>query len=113
LPAIRQRREYQARVGRITSSIPDRWYATEEGEVVTRQFIPSPPKLSVSPKPEEFDPKKIFIVHGHNDEAKNELARLVVGMGLTPIILNEHSNKGKTIIEKFESVSAYSKIFNR
>jgi predicted nucleotide-binding protein len=103
LPAIRQEREEEVRLKRINVIIRDEWYVTEKGEVVTRQFINSPPKQAVESKPRQFDPKRIFIVHGRNDEAKNELARLVEGLGLTPIILHEQPNKGKTIIEKFES----------
>jgi len=48
---------------------------------------------------------KVFIVHGHNDEIKLAVARLVSQLGLTPIILHEQPNKGRTIIEKFEKLS--------
>ncbi|NOR46395.1 MAG: DUF2321 domain-containing protein [Candidatus Delongbacteria bacterium] len=44
----------------------------------------------------------IFIVHGHNNEMKESVARLIDKQGLNPIILHEQPNKGKTIIEKFE-----------
>jgi len=49
-----------------------------------------------------FDPKKVFIVHGHNEEMKQSVARIITKLGLTPIILHEQPNGGKTIIEKFE-----------
>lgn len=103
LPAIRQEREEEVRLKGINVMISDEWYVTEKGKVVTRQFIDSPPKQAVAYEHRQFDPKKIFIVHGHDDVAKNELARLVEGLGLTPIILHEQPNAGKTIIEKFES----------
>lgn len=45
---------------------------------------------------------KIFIVHGHNNELKYNVARTVEQLGLEAIILHEQSNDGKTIIEKFE-----------
>ena len=48
---------------------------------------------------------KIFIVHGHNNEIKLAVARLVSQLGLIPIILHEQPNKGRTIIEKFEKLS--------
>lgn len=44
----------------------------------------------------------IFIVHGHNEEMKQTVARTVSQLGLNPIILHEQPNGGKTIIEKFE-----------
>lgn len=47
----------------------------------------------------------IFIVHGHNNEIKSEVARLSDKIGLNPIILHEQANGGKTIIEKFEQHS--------
>lgn len=43
----------------------------------------------------------IFIVHGKNEEMKNNVARIIEKMGLKPIILHEQPNKGKTVIEKF------------
>ena len=51
------------------------------------------------------DNNKIFIVHGHNEALKQEVARLVEKQGLEAIILSEQANRGKTIIEKFEEHS--------
>lgn len=47
-------------------------------------------------------PNKIFIVHGHDDALKQEVARIVEKQGLDAVILSEQANHGKTIIEKFE-----------
>lgn len=49
--------------------------------------------------------KEIFIVHGHDDEAKVKTARFVEKLGFKPIILHEQASSGKTIIEKIESYS--------
>lgn len=46
--------------------------------------------------------KKVFVVHGHNDEMKLAAARVLQKLGLQDIILHEQPNSGKTIIEKFE-----------
>jgi|CZCA01.1.fsa_nt_gi predicted nucleotide-binding protein len=43
----------------------------------------------------------VFIVHGHNEEMKQSIARTIEKLDLTPIILHEQASKGKTIIEKF------------
>jgi len=48
---------------------------------------------------------EIFIVHGHDDEAKMELEHFVSEIGLTPIILHRKPDEGLTIIEKFEKHS--------
>lgn len=50
----------------------------------------------------ENSKNKIFIVHGHDDGLKNEIARYVEKIGLEAIILHEQPNQGSTIIEKFE-----------
>ena len=49
--------------------------------------------------------KKIFVVHGHDGEAKEVVARFLEKLGLQPIILHEQPNSGRTIIEKFETYS--------
>lgn len=52
-----------------------------------------------------MDMTKVFIVHGHDNAAKQEVARLVERLGLEAIILHEQVNRGKTIIEKIEEYS--------
>lgn len=52
-----------------------------------------------------LDKSKVFIVHGHDDLAKVEMARLITDLGFEPIILHEQASSGKTIIEKIESYS--------
>lgn len=46
--------------------------------------------------------RKVFIVHGRNNEVKQEVARFVETVGLEPIILHEQASSGMTIIEKIE-----------
>lgn len=57
---------------------------------------------SKSSTPIVMDNKKVFIVHGHDNEAKQELARVLEKSGFEAIILHEQPNSGKTIIEKIE-----------
>jgi len=45
---------------------------------------------------------EIFVVHGRDDRAKAEVARLIERAGLRCVILHEQPHEGKTIIEKFE-----------
>ena len=47
----------------------------------------------------------VFIVHGQDNELKNEIARFIEEIGLNTIILHEKENKGDTIIEKIERYS--------
>lgn len=43
---------------------------------------------------------KVFIVHGHDDGTKNEVARFIEKLGLEAIIVHEQTSSGDTIIEK-------------
>ena len=47
-----------------------------------------------------YNNDKVFIVHGHDDAAKESVARFLEKQGLTAIILHEQANSGRTIIEK-------------
>lgn len=49
-----------------------------------------------------YDPKKIFVVHGHDELSKHQLESILRELGLEPIILNDKANEGKTIFEKLE-----------
>jgi len=46
--------------------------------------------------------KKVFMVHGHDNAAKEAVARFLERLGLEPVILHEQPNEGRTVIEKFE-----------
>ena len=48
---------------------------------------------------------KVFIVHGHDNALKQEVARIIEKQGIEAIILSEQVNGGKTIIEKIEENS--------
>jgi len=52
------------------------------------------------------DKTKVFIVHGHDSSAKQEVARFIESIGLDPIILHEKASSGMTIIEKIEHYSS-------
>ena len=45
---------------------------------------------------------EVFIVHGHDNEAKVTVARFVENLGIEATILDEEANEGRTIPEKFE-----------
>jgi len=45
---------------------------------------------------------RVFIVHGHDDEAREACARLLSQIGVEPIILHEQATSGRTIVEKLE-----------
>jgi predicted nucleotide-binding protein len=49
-----------------------------------------------------FDSRKVFLVHGHDGEPKQAVARFLEGLDFQVVILREQANQGLTIIEKFE-----------
>jgi len=47
--------------------------------------------------------RRVFVVHGHDDGARETVARFLEQIDFEPIILHEQANQGRTIIEKFEA----------
>lgn len=52
-----------------------------------------------------FNKSQVFIVHGHDELAKLDVANFVSSLGLEPIILHMQASSGMTIIEKIERYS--------
>jgi predicted nucleotide-binding protein len=48
------------------------------------------------------DTRKVFVVHGHDEEMRQTVARFLERLDVEPIILHEQPNRGATVIEKFE-----------
>lgn len=69
--------------------------------VATNHPDPEP----IPTRPGEFNTKQVFIVHGHDEIAKLEMADFVKNLGLEPIILHLQASSGRTIIEKIEHYS--------
>ncbi len=81
----------------------DFWYI----EVCLKNLLNSLPLNNTSKNKEEekMERKNVFIVHGHDNEAKETVARVLEKLGYNPIILHEQASAGMTIIEKIESYS--------
>lgn len=68
-----------------------------------------PEKQPVAPLPRtltdtvDSNQSNVFVVHGHDDSARESVARVLTKLGLNPIILHEQPNEGRTLVEKFES----------
>ena len=90
--------------------------STEFSLILNHLEFGDPIKEQVKPKEEIISaPKtvnkttksktKVFIVHGHDNETKQEVARFIDSLGLESIILHEKASSGMTIIEKIEYYS--------
>lgn len=69
-------------------------------------LIPTNIHDKIEIKEQKISTNKIFIVHGHNNEIKQTVARTITKLKLEPIILHEQIEQGRTIIEKFEQNSS-------
>lgn len=71
--------------------------ASKYGRLQRQQAANRPPD-----KGAYFNNSQIFIVHGHEEPAKLDMAKFVRELGLEPIILHLQASGGRTIIEKIE-----------
>jgi predicted nucleotide-binding protein len=79
---------------RNISSVPDYYLQPPEEE--------PPPQSPPEPRPRETAPRTVFVVHGHDHAAKQEVVKEIETMGLNSIVLHEKPSRGRTIIERFE-----------
>lgn len=75
-------------------------FGTSTMNAVAQEIATEQPKPVVA-----RNKRKVFIVHGRDNEAKQEVARFIETIGLQAIILHEQANAGMTIIEKIERYS--------
>ena len=102
--------------GDIKSEVKGDFYLTLRGLIQDKlddlnnlnnkaELIKSIDKTESKTKSQELSKEEVFIVHGHDEEAKAKTARFIQKLGFKPIILHEQASSGKTIIEKIESYS--------
>lgn len=87
-----------------------KWRAIDEAEEVTDKYINVAPgskkrRQSQEKVSEMTNSKKVFIVHGHDTELKNEVELFLISINLQPIVLHRQLDEGLTVIEKFEKHS--------
>ena len=94
------------------------WRAASRAEDVTDELILGPvgyKKGKATAKKTVSNTKKsnnkVFVVHGHDSELKNDIDIFLRDIGLEPIILHRQADEGLTIIEKFEKHSDVSYAF--
>jgi predicted nucleotide-binding protein len=61
--------------------------------------------LTTNSKPQKEYPRKVFVVHGHEGEPREAVARFLERLDLEPVILHEQANQSRTVIEKIEAHS--------
>lgn len=92
----------------ILSMSPPEWQVIWEGDDITREILDEAKNYVEAAKDVAtvvVRSDRIFIVHGHDNQAVDQTELLIRRFGLTPIILREAPNTGLTVIEKFEAQS--------
>lgn len=93
---------------KLLESILERLELYSVKHIINQILISLPGDRNNYSKEKKAIDRAIFIVHGKDEAAKQSLARFLEKLDLNPIILHEKPDKGKTIIEKFESYSKVS-----
>jgi predicted nucleotide-binding protein len=83
-------------------SLSGRWKSTigTEGIFSVKRFD-APSAIPTLP-----NANSVFLVHGHDEGAKHNVARFLEQLGIKPVILQEQINRGMTVIEKFEAFAS-------
>ena len=66
-------------------------------EIVMTQEMEEEPMATTA-----YSNKKVFIVHGHDEQLLQEVELMIHRIGLQPIILKNEASGGRTVIEKIE-----------
>jgi predicted nucleotide-binding protein len=72
-------------------------------ERITDQRESSASGITTNSEPQKEYPRKVFLVHGHDEGAREAVARFLEQIGFEPIILHEQAKQGRTVIENVEA----------
>jgi predicted nucleotide-binding protein len=72
--------------------------AIEEAEVISG----GAPNQAMTPPPQRAHGNKVFIVHGHDEGARETVARFLERLEVDAIVLHEKPTQGRTVVEKLE-----------
>ena len=90
LPGIRSENELSL----VRTTIPPEWYVVEKGHDVTDTYITAPPGSMKQTNPakeliQSTDSRKIFVVHGRNEQLRDSMFQFLRSIGLHPIEWSE------------------------
>jgi predicted nucleotide-binding protein len=96
---------FRAKTGEVLNWWPSKGTITFQGknQDVFRDKLAAAAGAPIQPKPASAPPAaKIFVVHGHDRDARDQLELVLRRLGLEPFILQNADGGGKTIIEALE-----------
>lgn len=108
IPENEYKREYDGAGEKLLvghEDVMEEYYKKINRKIAALEQLPLLPKSNVlntplDKKPDVSKSKKVFIVHGHDNNTRNEVELLVSQLGFDPVILFKKPNMGDTIIEK-------------
>ena len=76
--------------------------------IEVRDYWPSDDAIESGARTDVADTsnRKVFVIHGHDEAAKHELARFLKQLDLDPVLLGEQPSRSNTVIEKLEEYAA-------
>ena len=77
----------------------------KQKEIVKEYIEQNATDRQKSERGQRLIPKKVFVVYGHDETARDELELVLRRWGLEPVILDQMPSGGQTIIEKLETYS--------
>ncbi|WP_250507112.1 nucleotide-binding protein [Caballeronia sp. GAFFF3] len=72
----------------------------EDLEDAQHEAAPIPVNVGQQP---DVRSRRIFVVHGHDEGARETVARFLEKIGFEPVILHEKASQNRTVIEKIEA----------
>lgn len=63
---------------------------------------PAPSPVEQTSPPEAVASRKVFLVHGRDEDARNEVALFLRKIGLEDIVLSQRPNRGRNLLTKFQ-----------
>lgn len=96
---------FRAKTGEVLNWWPSKGTIQFQGksQEVFREKLTAATGAPAAPQPASATPSaKIFVVHGHDREARDQLELVLMRLGLQPFILQNADGGSKTIIEALE-----------
>lgn len=76
---------------------------TLKEDLADQEHLSTPNNPEAADNGQQVLSRKVFVVHGHDEAARETVARFLMQLGFDPIILHEQANRGGTVIEKIEA----------
>jgi predicted nucleotide-binding protein len=98
-------REYYERSKQKSIAMLKQAIAGLEEQAQEMQVTTAQPSYESEDKQNLPAPRRIFIVHGHDEGTREALARFLERIDFEPVILHEQPNKGRSLLTKFHEVA--------